>query len=150
MSVLGSRFWALIASLGLVATALLLAAPAQAGTEQCFNGAACVWKDNTYSGRWRGMVNNMNDYYTVIWSDHVPYGNNYINQDVSSVRNQGVSCDVRFHEGADGSGGHIYSKRVVDGVNYQDPYLTNGGGTGTASSQNWDNRIRSHRFTFCR
>ncbi|KAB7739566.1 hypothetical protein GA707_20175 [Nostocoides sp. F2B08] len=91
----------------------------------------------------------MDDYYTVIWSDHVPYGNNYINRDVSSVRNQGVSCDVRFHELTGGRGEWLYFDRVSEGVNYQDPYLANGGGSSAYRGENWDNRILSHRFTNC-
>ena len=145
---LGSRFSVLAISVALFASTLVVAAPAQAGTEQCYNGAACVWQHSSYSGKFRGMTQDANNYGGIVWADW-QYSNRFIATQVSSVRSQGNSCDVRFYDSTDGLGQSIYFDRVSDGYNYQDPYLANGGGTGTASGQNWDNRIRSHRFVNC-
>lgn len=135
------------------ATTFTMPAAALAGTGQCTDGKACVWKDNTYSGRFRGMANDANDYKNITWNG-VGW-DIYINEaspykaHVSSVRSQGVNCKLRFYDKAEGDGDWIHFNRVLDGSNYQDPYLANGGGTGAYSSENWDNRIRSHRFVHC-
>lgn len=124
-----------------------LAAPtaAQAGTNQCANGQACVWKNKDYLDLFRGMTSTANDYRTITWND----GSYDLNDEVSAVRSQGNSCRLKFFADRNQGGHWIYFNAVKEGFNYQDPYLANGGGTGTYSTEGWNDRISSHQFVDC-
>lgn len=140
----------LVAVVG-VAVALVagVAPAASAGTSQCSDGDACVWQNFTYSGSFRGMVNDAYDYNNIQWEAGL-LATFYITRDsVSSVRSQGRNCYVRFTDGVGHSGKAIDFRRVADGRDYQDPNLSNGGGLGTWRAENWDNRIASHWFFNC-
>lgn len=125
---------------------LLGTGTANAGITQCQNGQACVWRDGSYSGKFRGMTLGANNYTGITWSD----GSLSVAQ-ASSVRNQGNNCDIRFYKGINQTGDNMYFDRVVEGFNYQDPNLTNGGGSalGRNYTSNFDNSIRSHGWTNC-
>jgi hypothetical protein len=126
-----------------------MAAPAEASISQCTNGQACVWKDSSYFGHFRGMTGTADDYNTIFWDDSVPWDQFITRTSVSSVRNQGNSCWVRFYDNINQGGAYIYFKRVADGGGYQDPYLTNGGGFGPYASSNWNDTIASHGWFNC-
>lgn len=136
-----------IALLGAGVLATIAANPANAGTNQCWNGAACVWKNSSYTGLFRGMTTSSMNYPITPWSD----GTYSLGDEVSSVRSQGNSCRLRFvrNINQDPNDQYIYFNRVADGYNYQDPYLSNGGGSGPWSGQNWNDRISSHKFVDC-
>ena len=134
------------APLGCLAV-LGIATPATAGTDQCWNGAACVWKNSSYTNLFRGMVTSSKDYHVTAWSD----GTFSLGDEVSSVRSQGNTCRVKFfrNRNYEDTDKFIYFNRVADGSNYQDPYLSNGGGAGPWAGENWNDRISSHRFVDC-
>lgn len=123
---------------------------ASAATPRCTDGKVCVWEDDDYEGSKRSMEYNGNDYSTIFYSNWVgTYSDKPLNDSITSVRNQGLSCDVYFYEHAYHKGASIKFDRVNEGFNYQDPYLKNGGGSGSSSGQNWNDRISSHRWGNC-
>lgn len=132
------------AALALVAV-LGGAASAQADGSQCTSTRACVWGNNDYGGVFRGMTLSDQYYTQTAWAD----GSLNLNDRVSSVKSYGASCRVLFYSDEQYGGENIYFLRVADGSNYEDPMLSNGGGTGSAASENWDNRISSHQFVNC-
>lgn len=68
----------------------------------------------------------------------------------SSAAANGGTCDAtRFYDnGAASTGSYfVLNSRTLAGVNYRDPKLSNGAGTGPYSAQNWDNRVSRIVFT---
>ena len=120
-----------------------------AGTSQCQDGEACVWQNFTYSASFRGMTLDAYDYNNIQWEAGPLATFNITRDSVSGVRSQGRNCYARFTDGVGHSGKAIDFRRVVDGRDYQDPNLSNGGGLGNWRSENWDNRIASHWFFNC-
>jgi hypothetical protein len=140
---------------GVATTMLALVAvfggAASAQADDCTSTHACVWQNSDYNTGWylgngfRAMTQSDQYYTLTTWSDVA--GN--LNDAVSSVKSYGGSCRLRFFTDEKYAGSSIYFNRVADGSNYEDPLLSNGGGTGTASGQNWDDRISSHQFVDC-
>ena len=128
------------------------AASAQADDgSDCTRTRVCVWENQDYwenmnGSGFRGMTQSDQYYSETSWSDNSAPN---INDKVSSVKSYGASCRVRFFTDEKYGGSSIYFKRVADGYNYEDPMLSDGGGTGSASGQNWDDRISSHQFVDC-
>lgn len=137
----------MVAGLALIAATAITAQPATASLSQCYSGAVCLWGENNYTGAFKGMTRNAYDYRTIKWN--YPYHAYSIHNGANSVRNQGNSCLVVLYAGLQHTGPAIMFNRVNQGINYQDPYLANGGGVGyngRYASENWQNRISSHEW----
>lgn len=119
---------------------------AHADLSQCANGYACMWGENSYSG-----CHYKNSIDTGLLPTWATCPSSSANDGANSVRNQGNNCNVVFFEHGNYGGVGILFNRVIDGFNYQDPMLSNGGGIGfggNVAGQNWQDRISS--FDFCR
>ncbi|GAB3083032.1 hypothetical protein GCM10027186_47790 [Micromonospora schwarzwaldensis] len=125
-------------------TAIAFEAPAYATESQCGSTSVCLWGEDDYSGCFRGMsTTKVDDYATIRWASPCTAR---IDNGANSVKNEGTSCSVRLYDGVNQSGSFILFNRELDGANFRDPYLANGGGTGSSSGQNWQDRISSHLF----
>ena len=136
---------------GVAALAMVVSGvgPAQAATSQCSNGEACVWQNFTYGGSFRGMSATANDYDNIVWEAGIGYGTAITGTSVSSMRNQGNNCQVRFWSSANHTGTYTYFWRVSDGANYQDPNSDNGAGLAPYRWNNWNDTIESHDWIHC-
>ncbi|MGL5867077.1 MAG: peptidase inhibitor family I36 protein [Dermatophilaceae bacterium] len=140
-----------VVCVGMAVVLVASAAPAHADVSQCGSGEACVWKDFNYDGSFRGMTNDGNDYSNISWRTAIGLLGKITRTSVSSVRNEGQNCYVRFWSGPNGTGDNLDFWRVLDNANYQDPDLRNGGGLDSAPDyrKNFNDRVASHRFFNC-
>lgn len=131
------------AILGALAIFMGTAGIASASISQCSSGNACLWGENSYSGCFyqssvdRTSLGN--------WQASCSTGVS-ANNGANSVANRGNSCNVGFYDGTSYTGAYIRFDRPVSGGTYQDPDLSNGGGSGGSTTANWDNRISSLNF----
>ncbi|MGL5851518.1 MAG: peptidase inhibitor family I36 protein [Phycicoccus sp.] len=147
----GKRFRTFAVSVGAISAVVAGAAPAQADVDQCASRQACVWQNDSYGWSFRGMTADANDYNNIVWTAGILYGTAITRTKVSSVRNEGVNCYVRFWSGPNHTGDNLDFRRLADGNTYTDPDLTNGGGLSTSPDyrKNFNDRVASHYFFNC-
>lgn len=103
---------AVAASIALVVGSLLVAAPADAVT--CSAGRACLWKDTNYLTA--GSATNsksFSQYLTDFSGYSFASGQGPLNDNVTSLYNNGSSETAYFYEDADGYGPHFTLARLV-------------------------------------
>ncbi|SDV00418.1 hypothetical protein SAMN04488544_3315 [Microlunatus sagamiharensis] len=120
---------------------------ASANIEQCTSGHACAWGENTYTGCFTDFtVSNsvMGDWEACSRSGITA------NNGANSVKNYISGRNVTWYEETNYNGVGIRFQSQQSGANYQDPKLSNGGGTGVGGNvagQNWQDRISSVRVS---
>lgn len=121
----------------------LLGAPvASATVGQCDSGYACLWGQDSYSGCFVQVYDDTRVLGN--WTESCSTGVSARNG-ANSVRNEFNTCDAYFFSSTYFGGNHIRFDRLIDGYNYTDPDLGNGGGVGTTQYNNWEDTIESVR-----
>jgi Peptidase inhibitor family I36 len=113
-----------------------VASPANAAYTNCGRSYACMWQNADYP-------NSPQAYFGY----HMSLGWSGLNNDVSSVVNNGYSGNLsiaRFFDGANYDGASIAMYDPSSGRQSRDPNLTNGTNYTTS---NWNDRISSGSFT---
>jgi hypothetical protein len=102
---------------------VVAAAPAQAAQSQCTSGEFCVWEHSNYSGCFRGMPGDINNYATASWETCTGVMDNK----ATSVKNEGTMCNVRFYQFPNQTGITLRLFRESSGNDpFRDADLSNG------------------------
>lgn len=131
----------MLASVILAATGtFVIAAPAQAAPKgYCDLGFSCVYRNEAYGGSSYGTAQAR---YFLKSSG--------MSNVASSVSANGKNCkQTHYYDATDKPAKMIFNSRYRVGSAFRDPVLSNGGGLGIYSKQNWDNRISLIIHTSC-
>jgi hypothetical protein len=127
-----ARLTTIAVAAALAAATLLGAAPAYAGTGDCPSGRACVWKDTNYKTagsdtKHKSFSQYIEDYRQYSWS-----GQGGINDNVTSLYNNGNLESTRWYQDIWGVGAYFtLTKKHGDGD------LSNTSGYGGSGHNDW-------------
>lgn len=132
-----TRLFSTVAAVAVLGGTALVGSVAVASTSECASGRHCGWAYNDYSDlRWSYSISQ-----------------SYLNPGMDNVadsfmNNGNVDC-ARVYAAFGYAGEYTDFNRPGLGGTTRDPNLSNGGGTGAYSGQNWANRISAVRLASC-
>jgi hypothetical protein len=141
-NMLGRTIKRMAAGIAVAASLLLLGTTeANAALSQCSAGYACIWGENSYTGCFyqRSTSGPVGDWATCAGVSSINGAN--------SLKANGNTCNTDYYDLTNQTGPYIRFLRAGLGSNFQDPTLSNGGGSSTGyEGQNWQDRIGSLKF----
>jgi len=137
-----TRKWLVVSLVALVsASGIAFAMPEAQADTGCASGWACVWQNSSFQGSW--AASNYDSFLRTA-SDKAGRAKTQSN---SAWANGSLCISTEFRTGSTASDRYfVLNSQQRTGVNYRDPHLSNGAGTGRWAKENWQNRVRYIRF----